>query len=104
MATQSEKELLRELINNQAEFQQQALTTIANIVQRFTESQDNTNKVLQTWLEGFKVTELPKSTVIHDEDIIAREREHYRSRGFDVPETDIPVSAEEGIAAMLKGL
>lgn len=104
MATKTEQELLRTLVEQQAEFQHKALTTIESIVQRFAETQAETNKVLQTWLEGFKITELPKSTVRRDEDIIALEKDRYRALGYDVPETDLPGTAEEGIAAMLKGL
>jgi hypothetical protein len=32
-------------------------------------------KVLQTWLEGFKVAEVPTSSVVRDEDEVASERE-----------------------------
>ena len=104
MATRSEQETTRQLLEQYAEFQQQSFKTIENIVEKFTQSNADTMKVLQTWLEGFKMTSLPTTTVIHDEDIIAKEREHYRTLGYDVPETDLPVSIEDGIAAMLKGI
>ena len=104
MATRSEQETTRQLLEQYAEFQQQSFKTIELIVDKFTQSNAETMKVLQTWLDGFKMTSLPTSTVIHDEDIIAKERDHYRSQGYDVPETSLPVSVEDGIAAMLKGI
>lgn len=104
MATRSEQETMRQLLEQYAEFQQQSFKTIETIVEKFTQSHAETTKVLQSWLDGFKVSTVPTSTVVHDSDIIAKERDYYRSKGYDVPETDLPMTAEEGITAMLKGI
>ncbi len=104
MATKSELETTRQLLEQYSEFQQQSFKTIELIVQKFTESNAETMKVLQTWLDGFKTTSIPTSTVVHDTDIIAKERDYYRSMGYDVKEHDLPMTPEEGITAMLKGI
>jgi hypothetical protein len=104
MATRNEQETIRQLLESQAEFQQQTLKTIELIVEKFTTSHGETSKVLQSWLDSFKVTALPTSTVVHDTDIVAREREYYRGQGYEVAEHDLPNSVEEGITAMMKGI
>lgn len=57
------------------------------------------SKVLQTWMDSFKVTDVPKSTVYRDEDQMEKERAYYRAKGFPV---DAPI--DEQVAFMLKDI
>ncbi len=104
MATRSEQETMRQLLEQYAEFQQQSFKTIETIVEKFTQSHADTTKVLQSWLDGFKISTIPTSTVVRDEDILKKEREYYTDQGYDLPDTPAPPDIESSITAMLKGL
>lgn len=59
----------------QADIAARPLETVLSMVKEMADAQREQTKVLQTWLEGFKVSEVPTSTVIRDEDEVEAERE-----------------------------
>lgn len=58
-----------------AEISAKPLEIMLNIVREQADVQREQTRVLQTWLDGFRVHETPTSTVIRDEDEVAAERE-----------------------------
>lgn len=57
------------------------------------------NDFFKSWLESFKVTELPTSSVVREEDEVRLEKERLREQGFPV-DADI----QEQVKWMLKDL
>lgn len=58
----------------QAEAQAAPMKAMSEMVQTMATAMTQNAEVLKTWLDGFKVTELPSSSVVRDEDEAALER------------------------------
>lgn len=43
-------------------------THLVTLIEKVTEPQKETTRILQTWLEGFKVTQAPTTTAVTDKD------------------------------------
>jgi hypothetical protein len=77
--------------------QSRPMELMLSMVQEMANAQRAQTAVLQTWLEGFKVTELPSSTHVRDEDEVAAERARH---GDDPSGTTLGMSAAEAQALM----
>ena len=88
----SKDEIYKELLVAQQESQER-------IFKDFCAALEGQSRVLQTWMDSFKVTEVPRSTVFKDEDILAKERAYYKELGFPINE---PIDKQ--VAFMLKDI
>lgn len=88
----SKEEVFKEVLVEQQASQER-------IFKEFCAAMNKNTEVLQTWMNSFKVTEVPKSTVFKDEDVLAKERAYYKELGFPV---DAPLA--EQVSFMLKDL
>ena len=59
--------------------------TVADIGRQFMAMQADQTKVLQTWMDSFKITELPKSTVVRDADEFSEEQDRAYAELHDLP-------------------
>jgi hypothetical protein len=66
----------------QAEAQSAPMLAMASMVQTMAGAMTQNAEVLQTWLNGFKVTELPSTSNVRDSDEVAAERARV---GIDMP-------------------
>ena len=88
----SREETLKEILRDQQASQERIFKEFCGVLEQ-------NSKVLQTWMDSFKTTDVPKSTVFKDEDILARERKYYKDMGFPIDE---PIDKQ--VAFMLKDL
>lgn len=63
-----------ERLRIQAEAQAAPMKAMTEMVQTMAEAMTQNANVLQTWLEGFRVTELPSTSTVRDEDEASLER------------------------------
>jgi hypothetical protein len=71
----------------QVEAQTAPMKAMAEMVREMADSQRGTATVLQTWLDGFRVHEVPSSSTVRDEDEAAAERAR---NGVDSPGVSLP--------------
>lgn len=64
-----------ERLQRKLDAQNKPFSCIEQIVQQLQVSQNEQTKVLQTWMNSFQVHEVPKSTVVRDEDEFTAEQD-----------------------------
>lgn len=60
--------LMMEALTKLGERQAESLEKVGEMVKTIADAQQKSTQVLQTWLDGFKVMDLPESSTIRDED------------------------------------
>lgn len=72
-----------ERLRLQLEAQNKPYDTLAAVVDKLSTAQQEQTKVLQEWMQGFKVTEVPTSSVMRDIDEWRLEQDRERGDGLD---------------------
>lgn len=91
--------LLQVLVDQQTALHEYSLKTLDNLIRDVLKISEQQNKVFQTWMESFKVTTIPTSTVVRDEDEVRLEKDRLRAQGYPV---DSPLS--EQVSWIIKDL
>jgi hypothetical protein len=86
-----------ERLRIQAEAQAAPMRAMQGMVERMADAMGQNATVLQTWLDGFKVKEIPSSSVVRDEDEAAAERARH---GDDPSITALGMTPAEAQALM----
>ena len=98
-----QQRLMIEALTQLGSQQATSLEKIGEMVQTIAASQQKSSDVLQTWLEGFKVMEMPQSTTMRDEDEVREAIERtLASDGGILPAIPHDLPAEFQLAWQLK--
>ena len=86
-----------ERLRIQAEVTTAPMRAMQGMVERMADAMTQHSTVLQTWLDGFKVHEVPSTSTVRDEDEANAERARH---GDDPSVTTLGMSASEAQALM----
>lgn len=81
---QHQLQMLQILVEQQREGQENSLKILDRVITEVLEATKNQNRIFEQWLGLFKVTELPTSSVVREEDEVAQERERMKALGYPV--------------------
>jgi hypothetical protein len=76
--------LLQTITDQQLMMQENSLKIFEGMLKEVLDVTKSQTNVLQTWLDSFKVTEVPKTTVVREEDEVQAEYDRLRAKGFPV--------------------
>ena len=81
---QHQLRMLQTLADQQLMMQENSLKIFEGMLKEVLDVTKGQTQVLQTWLDSFKVTEVPKTSIVREEDEVNAEYERLRAKGFPV--------------------
>lgn len=91
--------MLQVLADQQLAAHEYSLKTFDSLIKEVLDISKQQNKVFQTWMESFKVTTLPSSSIVREEDEVRMEKDRLRAQGYPV---DSPLA--EQVSWIIKDL
>lgn len=81
---QHQLRMLQIIVDQQRESQENSLKILEGVVQEVLNTSKQQTKIFEDWLGLFRVSEVPKSTTVRDEDEVAAERERLKAAGYPI--------------------